>query len=68
MGLEHGAFCLGCCWAMMGLLFYAGIMNLLWIAGLTLYILLEKLAPAGQRISRFTGIILILWGVTILVN
>ncbi|MDX1529436.1 MAG: DUF2182 domain-containing protein, partial [Gammaproteobacteria bacterium] len=47
MGLEHGAFCLGCCWVMMGLLFYAGVMNLAWIAGIALYVLLEKLAPAG---------------------
>ncbi len=68
MGLEHGAFCLGCCWVMMGLLFYAGIMNLLWVAGLAAYVLLEKLAPAGQRISRFAGIVLILWGVEVLVN
>ncbi|GMQ95834.1 MAG: DUF2182 domain-containing protein [Gammaproteobacteria bacterium] len=68
MGLEHGAFCLGCCWVMMGLLFYAGVMNLLWVAGLAVYVLLEKLAPAGQRISRFAGIALILWGVAVLVN
>jgi predicted metal-binding membrane protein len=68
MGLEHGAFCLGCCWVMMGLLFYAGVMNLLWVAGLAAYVLLEKLAPAGQRISRFAGIVLILWGVGVLVN
>ena len=68
MGLEHGAFCLGCCWVMMGLLFYAGVMNLLWVAGLAVYVLLEKLAPAGQRISRFAGVALILWGVAVLVN
>ena len=68
MGLEHGGFCLGCCWVMMGLLFYAGVMNLLWVAGLALYVLLEKLAPAGQGISRFAGVVLILWGVAVLVN
>ena len=68
MGLEHGAFCLGCCWVMMGLLFYAGVMNLLWVAGLALYLLLEKLVPAGQRISRFAGVVLIFWGVAVLVN
>ena len=56
MGLEHGAFCLGCCWVIMALLFYAGVMNLLWIAGLALYVLLEKLAPAGQLISRYAGL------------
>ena len=68
MGFEHGAFCLGCCWVMMGLLFYAGVMNLLWIAGLAAYVLIEKLAPAGQRISRFAGIVLILWGLGVLVH
>jgi predicted metal-binding membrane protein len=68
MGLEHGGFCLGCCWVMMGLLFYAGVMNLLWVAGLALYLLLEKLAPTGQGISRFAGVVLILWGVAVLVN
>ncbi len=68
MGLEHGAFCLGCCWVMMGLLFYAGVMNLLWVAGLAVYVLLEKLAPAGRGISRFAGVVLILWGVAVLVN
>jgi predicted metal-binding membrane protein len=68
MGLEHGAFCLGCCWVIMALLFYAGVMNLLWIAGLALYVLLEKLAPAGQLISRYAGIVLILWGTALLVN
>ncbi len=68
MGLEHGGFCLGCCWVMMGLLFYAGVMNLLWVAGLALYLLLEKLAPAGKGISRFAGVVLILWGVAVLVN
>ncbi len=68
MGLEHGAFCLGCCWVIMTLLFYAGVMNLLWVAGLALYILLEKLAPAGRLISRLAGGVLILWGVAVLVN
>ena len=47
MGLEHGAYCLGCCWFLMGLLFFGGIMNLFWIAGLAVYILLEKVGAAG---------------------
>ncbi len=66
MGLEHGAFCLGCCWVMMGVLFYAGVMNLAWIAGIALYVLLEKLAPAGQWLSRMAGIALIVWGGAVL--
>ncbi|MCH7539314.1 MAG: DUF2182 domain-containing protein, partial [Proteobacteria bacterium] len=55
MGLEHGLFCLGCCWVLMGLLFYGGVMNLWWIAGLAAYVLFEKLAPAGHWIGRFGG-------------
>lgn len=46
MGLQHGLFCLGCCWAVMALLFVAGVMNLLWVAALSLFVLAEKLAPA----------------------
>jgi predicted metal-binding membrane protein len=62
MGLGHGTFCLGCCWVLMGLLFYGGVMNLAWIAGLTLYVLVEKIAPYGHFISRFGGLLLIGWG------
>ena len=62
MGLAHGLFCLGCCWVLMALLFYGGVMNLWWIGGLALYVLIEKLAPAGPNIGRFTGLVLILWG------
>jgi predicted metal-binding membrane protein len=68
MGLEHGLFCLGCCWVLMGLLFYGGVMSLVWIGGLALYVLLEKLAPAGHWIGRFGGTALILWGAVILVQ
>ncbi len=62
MGLEHGAFCLGCCWFLMGLLFYGGVMNLYWIAGLALFVLLEKTIPAGHWLGRVTGGGLIAWG------
>ena len=65
MGLEHGAFCLGCCWVLMGLLFYGGVMSPLWIAGLALYVLAEKLAPAGHWIGRFGGLALIAWGAAV---
>jgi predicted metal-binding membrane protein len=47
MGVEHGLFCAGCCWALMGLLFVAGVMNILWIAVLSLIVGLEKLLPRG---------------------
>jgi predicted metal-binding membrane protein len=66
MGLRHGAFCLGCCWVLMLLLFVGGIMNVGWIAGLALFVLIEKLAPAGHWIGRGAGVVLALWGVAIL--
>jgi predicted metal-binding membrane protein len=62
MGVEHGAFCTGCCWFLMALLFYGGIMNLFWIIGLALYVLLEKVAPAGHWIGRTAGMGLVAWG------
>jgi predicted metal-binding membrane protein len=62
MGVEHGAFCTGCCWFLMALLFYGGIMNLYWIAGLALYVLIEKIIPAGHRFGRLAGALLIAWG------
>ena len=67
MGLVHGAFCLGCCWFLMALLFYGGVMNLYWIIGLALYILIEKLLPAGARIAQLTGVFLSAWGAALLI-
>ena len=66
MGLQHGAYCLGCCWLLMLLLFVGGVMNLAWIAGLALLVLVEKLAPAGHWLSRLVGVVLVGWGVTTL--
>jgi predicted metal-binding membrane protein len=68
MGLRHGLFCLGCCWVLMGLLFVAGVMNLLWVAAIAAFILVEKVAPAGHWISRVSGVALMAWGVVTLVN
>ena len=62
MGLSHGLYCLGCCWLLMGLLFFGGVMNLLWVAGLTAFVLVEKIAPHGARIARVAGIGLLLAG------
>jgi len=56
MGLEHGTYCLGCCWFLMGLLFFGGIMNLFWIIGLAGFVLLEKTTPMGSWIGRIVGI------------
>ena len=55
MGLVNGAFCVGCCWALMALLFAGGIMNLLWIAGIAALVLLEKLLPTGRLIPSVAG-------------
>ena len=66
MGLEHGAYCVGCCWFLMGLLFIGGVMNLFWIAGLALLVLLEKTVPAGHWLGYATGFALLAWGVNVL--
>ena len=62
MGLEHGAFCTGCCWFLMALLLYGGVMNLYWIIGIALFVLLEKTIPAGHWLGHITGGLLIAWG------
>ena len=62
MGLEHGAYCLGCCWFLMALLFVGGIMNLYWIVGLATFVALEKLTPHGEIISKVAGLALVAWG------
>ena len=66
MGLNHGIYCLGCCWLLMALLFVLGVMNLLWIAVLTTIVLFEKVAPKGNWVSRLTGIGFAVWGVMLL--
>ena len=63
MGLRHGLFCLGCCWALMALLFVGGVMNLAWIAALSVVVAIEKLAPYGERLSWLLGGVLIAVGV-----
>ena len=59
MGVEHGAYCVGCCWALMLLLFAGGVMNLTVIVGLTVVVLVEKLAPMGVAASRAIGLALL---------
>jgi predicted metal-binding membrane protein len=66
MGVEHGVFCTGCCWALMALLFVLGAMNLLWMAILTALIALEKFTTRGSFIRRGTGALLALWGLWVL--
>lgn len=62
MGLQHGAFCVGCCWLLMALLFVAGVMNLLWVATIAAYVLIEKVTPEGHWVSRAIGLLVIVWG------
>jgi len=62
MGIDHGAFCLACCWFLMALLFVGGVMNLYWIVGLAIFVLLEKTIPAGHWFGSITGIGLMVWG------
>lgn len=66
MGLRHGAYCLGCCIGLMVILFFGGIMNLYWIAGLAALVFVEKLATAGPWLARVTGGLLIAWSLTFL--
>ena len=67
MGMHHGAFCVGCCWALMCLLFVGGVMNLLWVAVIAAFVLFEKILPAGHALGRLAGITLIAWGLWLLV-
>jgi predicted metal-binding membrane protein len=62
MGLAHGAYCIGCCWALMALLFVGGVMNLVWVAVLAAFVLAEKIAPPGPWLSRIVGVVLVFWG------
>ena len=66
MGFRHGLFCLGCCWALMAVLFVVGVMNLAWVGVLTLFILAEKIGPTGARVSRVGGAILLALGAVLL--
>lgn len=66
MGINHGGYCVGCCWLLMALLFVLGVMNLLWMAFITVFVLVEKIVPAGDRIGRYAGVLFIIWGIWML--
>ncbi|GAC1619994.1 MAG: hypothetical protein NVS9B10_01240 [Nevskia sp.] len=68
MGLHHGLYCIGCCWALMLLLFFGGVMNLLWIGALTILVLLEKLAPQALPAGRLGGLLLAAAGLLVLLR
>jgi predicted metal-binding membrane protein len=67
LGAMHGAYCVGCCWVLMALLFVGGVMNLVWIAALAVLVLAEKFAPRGDWIGRGVGFALLAWGAATLV-
>jgi predicted metal-binding membrane protein len=66
LGAVHGLYCVGCCWVLMALLFVGGIMNVLWIAGLTILIVMEKIAPTGSLIPRLAGALMVSAGLLLL--
>jgi predicted metal-binding membrane protein len=68
MGVEHGLYCVGCCWVLMGLLFVGGVMNLLWVIAITIFILLEKLLSHGAQVGRLSGILMIAAGALVLLR
>lgn len=68
MGAEHGAYCLGCCAFLMALLFVGGVMNLLWVAAIAAFVLLEKLVPGGEAVARAAGVLAVGVGVWMIVR
>jgi predicted metal-binding membrane protein len=66
MGLQHGMYCVGCCWFLMALLFVAGVMNLLWVAAIAAFVLVEKVVPRGDLVGRVAGGGLVLAGLVML--
>ena len=63
MGIHHGVYCLGCCWAIMCVLFVVGVMNLVWVAVLTVFVLIEKVGPAGTMVARLAGGAMVIAGI-----
>lgn len=68
MGLEHGMYCLGCCWLLMALLFVAGVMNLLWVVAIAVFVLVEKVVPRGELVGRLAGMALAVAGVAMVAH
>ena len=66
LGAQHGLYCVGCCWALMALLFVGGVMNTLWIAAIAVFALLEKVVPAGRAFSRIAGSAAVMAGIWLL--
>ena len=67
IGFQHGVCCVGCCWALMALLFVTGVMDLVWVVGLAALVLLERLMPGGHWLARIAGVAFAIWGVSLLI-
>jgi predicted metal-binding membrane protein len=68
MGLRHGAYCVGCCWFLMALLFVAGVMNLFWVAAIALFVVAEKILPKGELVARVAGVALVIAGAALMAH
>ena len=68
MGIKHGVYCTGCCWLLMALLFVAGVMNIVWVAVITLVVLLEKALPRGRWVGHVIGAACVTWGAWVLLG
>jgi predicted metal-binding membrane protein len=68
MGFRHGSYCVGCCWALMALLFVTGVMNLFWVVVIAGFVLAEKVVPNGRLLGRITGALLAGWGLWMVVS
>ena len=66
MGLRHGLYCLGCCWALMVVLLAVGVMNLVWVGALTVFVFIEKLGRGGVRVAQIAGVVFVAWGMVLL--
>jgi predicted metal-binding membrane protein len=66
LGLRHGLYCVGCCWALMAILFAVGVMELIWIAVISIWALLEKIFPVPGTMTQFSGVTLIVVGILLL--
>lgn len=68
MGMAHGTYCLGCCWALMCVLFVVGVMNLVWVAVLTIFVLVEKVGPAAAFVARGAGVAMMTAGAVLTIG
>ena len=66
MGIQNGLYCVGCCWVLMVLLFVSGVMNILWVALIALFVLVEKVATRSKWVSYAAGTVLIMYGVLVM--